>query len=207
MAAAIIPRQEARKQGLSRYFTGKPCKKGHFVARITRSGQCTECLALWRVANRSRIQLSQKKYVVNNIEKLYECRKRWTRDNPDKDKVAHQKWSARNPEKVRASGRRWGAKYPDKVAAKSARRRARLLKSGENYTASDLREIMALQKGKCAYCKTLLQGRRKCVDHIIPLAGGGGNERRNIQFLCEPCNLKKSNLDPLLFARKIGYLI
>jgi len=31
------------------------------------------------------------------------------------------------------------------------------------------------------------------IDHIIPASLGGPSKRNNIQFLCEECNLKKSN--------------
>ena len=38
-----ISRTDARAQGLSRYFTGKPCKRGHIAERILASGTCIEC--------------------------------------------------------------------------------------------------------------------------------------------------------------------
>ncbi|TKJ43350.1 hypothetical protein CEE36_04780 [candidate division TA06 bacterium B3_TA06] len=31
------------------------------------------------------------------------------------------------------------------------------------------------------------------IDHIIPVSLGGPSKRHNIQFLCEECNLRKSN--------------
>lgn len=31
------------------------------------------------------------------------------------------------------------------------------------------------------------------VDHIVPRANGGGNDRSNLQCLCDKCNLKKGN--------------
>lgn len=38
----IITREDAKARGLSYYFTGKPCKRGH-VARRSFSGPCQEC--------------------------------------------------------------------------------------------------------------------------------------------------------------------
>ena len=42
----IITRQEAREQGLKRYFTGKPCIHGHHCERLTASKNCIRCLYL-----------------------------------------------------------------------------------------------------------------------------------------------------------------
>lgn len=39
-----IDRQTARSLGLTRYFTGKPCKKGHVAERWVSSLTCIECV-------------------------------------------------------------------------------------------------------------------------------------------------------------------
>lgn len=41
----IISRKEAKAQGLSRYFTGKPCCNGHICERYCNGGRCLECNA------------------------------------------------------------------------------------------------------------------------------------------------------------------
>jgi hypothetical protein len=41
----IIKRRDAKILGLSKYFTGKPCAKGHLAERYIASGGCSECLA------------------------------------------------------------------------------------------------------------------------------------------------------------------
>ena len=39
----IITRAEAKAQGLTRYFTGKPCPQGHVADRSSSSAGCCEC--------------------------------------------------------------------------------------------------------------------------------------------------------------------
>jgi len=39
----VITRKQAKEQGLPRYFTGKPCKKGHVDVRLVSNGQCCSC--------------------------------------------------------------------------------------------------------------------------------------------------------------------
>lgn len=39
----IISRKEAVIQGLTHFFTGKPCNHGHFAPRFASTGACTEC--------------------------------------------------------------------------------------------------------------------------------------------------------------------
>ena len=41
---AIISRDVAAKDGKKRFYTGKPCKKGHDSERYTSTGGCIECL-------------------------------------------------------------------------------------------------------------------------------------------------------------------
>jgi hypothetical protein len=42
-ANTIISRDEARALGLKRFFTGKPCRRGHIAERSVSGGTCREC--------------------------------------------------------------------------------------------------------------------------------------------------------------------
>lgn len=42
----IITRKDALARGLTRYFTGKPCERGHVVERLASASNCTECVRL-----------------------------------------------------------------------------------------------------------------------------------------------------------------
>jgi hypothetical protein len=39
----IVTRKEAARQGLTRYYTGKPCSHGHDAERYTHITRCVEC--------------------------------------------------------------------------------------------------------------------------------------------------------------------
>lgn len=42
----VISRKDAKVKNLKRYFTGKPCKRGHIDERIVSTGNCNTCKVL-----------------------------------------------------------------------------------------------------------------------------------------------------------------
>ena len=65
----INTQKEARKQGLKRYFTGKPCKNGHVSERYI-GGGCLECMPTagkkWRKKNGEKRKKYQKEWHIKN---------------------------------------------------------------------------------------------------------------------------------------------
>lgn len=221
----IITRKDALAQGLPRYFTGKPCKKGHVAERRTKERVCLACMseshADWYARNRETKIAKNKAHAAANPYQGRERTRRWRKGNPEKAAAAFKKWEDQNreerssyrreryaadPEPVRRKNRDWAASNPEAISARDARRRSLLLAADGTHTAADLREILAAQKGRCAYCRIKLTG-GKHVDHIISLARGGSNDRSNLQYLCPSCNCAKGAKDPAAFARERGFLI
>lgn len=225
-----ITRAEARRQGAKRYFTGKPCLRGHIAERQVSNLTCLEC-------NLEKVRARQ--WHKNNPERAKENRRRWREANPEKVAAARERqaacpkakeraarWYAENREqrcasmkayreanreKIDATHKVWVEANRDRVRElfrmARQRRRARMRGSNGSHTSADLVEILAAQKGRCAYCRVDLRKVKKQVDHIIPLARGGSNARANIQYLCASCNQAKNAADPIDFARERGLLI
>lgn len=69
----IIQRQEALAAGLTHYFTGKPCKRGHISKRYVRDKACSEC---GRTKAREQYRSDPAKYIARRI--------RWRSANREK---------------------------------------------------------------------------------------------------------------------------
>ncbi len=60
----LISLREAKRLGLKRYFTGKPCTLGHISERTTSNRSCLECHKekeeTWRFNNSEKSKLRDK---------------------------------------------------------------------------------------------------------------------------------------------------
>lgn len=154
----------------------------------------------WKKNNKERNEANRKEYLKKNPDKVAA----W--DAASKSRKHHLRWYAANPEKARRRQREYYQRNPDAVKAAAARSRAKRQNAPGRWTAADIRRIFAAQKGRCAMCRVSIR-KGYHIDHIVALANGGTNWPRNLQLLCEPCNLHKHDADPLDFARRMGKLL
>lgn len=218
----VISWTEAKQTGLRFYFTGKPCLRGHIAKRRVENRVCVVCAADkkrgWGFEYRSRPSV---KKVRSDYNKKWNAERTWTEEQLAKARAATAKWRKNNIEKARELGRKYAAKRADKrreynreyakrnaakLAAKERNKRAIKLRNGGSHTKEDVAAILAMQKGKCAYCRVSLKGKYH-VDHIVPSVKGGSNGRENLQILCAKCNHKKHARDPIEFAQSLGFLL
>jgi hypothetical protein len=82
----VISREEARKQGLNKYFTNKPCKRGHISERYVSIQACIECH-----------NEHMKKYYKEKPEYFKASNKRYQENHKDKIKIYLQEWYLKNP--------------------------------------------------------------------------------------------------------------
>jgi len=169
--------------------------------------RCKSCYNEYRTANRERI-LKQKRehYHKNSIEILakqteYYKRNKLSKKRYDKlrrvrlrDRILLQ-LSYNNLDKIKELNRayRKTSKYKDGKKLSEYRRRLQKLGNTKGKSAS-IKELEHLKNSSdcCFYCKEPLRGAYH-VDHVIPLAKGGGNEITNLVIAC---NLSKGAKDP-----------
>jgi len=83
---------------------------------------------------------------------------------------------------------------PTPYLAAAARRRTRAQENGGAVTAADMRAVFGHYGRACLRCGSM---EKICLDHVVPIAGGGKNAAANLQPLCRSCNSKKG-------ARKVS---
>jgi flagellum-specific peptidoglycan hydrolase FlgJ len=197
----LITRAEATEKGLTRFFTGVPCKHGHISERSTINGCCCEC-------NRIR---SKELMAKRNATPEGRAKKR----ESDRKRRADPVKRAQNNEACRLIRRRTYATEEGKrkhrawlesesgrasANASNAKRRASI-KSQTPVWVSDeeLKEIKKLYKEAARLSRET--GVKHHVDHIIPLQGElvcGFHCLDNLQILTESENCSKNNrFDPV----------
>lgn len=162
------------------------------------------------MANAEAISSRHREYYLENSEHLKKKAREHYHSNKEEIAVKKREYNAANKESIKASQRAYNAANPEKVSAYKRNYKALKKNASGKHNSSDVKRIFAAQRGKCATCKTKLfkSGEKKFhVDHVVPLAKGGGNGPDNLQCLCPSCNLRKSDKDPIAWANENGLLI
>lgn len=220
----LISFEQAKSEGRSRYFTGKPCVNGHVAERyVYNKWLCCECRKIldsseerkskmvkyranWEEANPQKAKEAVLKSRRNGAARHAVTNKEWRAKNKEHITATARAWRHRNPEKSRATVKRWIAKNPERNKVINAKRRAALKEAEGSYTLAEIRQLLVRQKHKCVNCHASLRDGYH-ADHIMPLSLGGSNYIENIQLLCQPCNNSKYNKHPIVWAQENGRLL
>lgn len=206
----IISKDNAKKAGLSHYFTGLPCRNGHISKRRI-SGHCLKCCA-GCVSRHNRKNAEKKAAYQKSLSRdtLNRYQRKYKNKHPEKVKRIKRdyylSWKEKNPHTCYKKIKEWRKANPEKHKAQYSKRRTRKASSKENFTHENITALMASQRKKCAYCKFSIKNKYH-IDHIIPLCLGGDNSSRNIQLCCAKCNLSKGGKSPTVYAKEIGLLL
>ena len=206
----IVTRAEAKAIGAKRYFTGKPCKRGHVSEYYTSIAQCVACSRAqtyeWMAANPERWDEARKQWIAANTQRINGQVAAWREAHPDRWRASLKEWTTKNKAKILKQRRARRIAKPNVYRAHAENRRARKLATGGSYTAQQIDNLFILQRHKCANCSVSIQGGFE-IDHIVALSKGGSSDISNIQLLCKPCNRRKHTKSPEEWAREQGRLL
>jgi 5-methylcytosine-specific restriction endonuclease McrA len=178
-------------KSLEQFYKQKECRDGHRP----------DCKACFYLACRARLKPG----------KSAEYNRRYRKRNPNVGREYYEKnklvliprmveYNRRNKEAYLAKMRAWRKANPEKVQVWVRNRRAKLKGSSGSHTLSDIIDLMEAQRGQCVYCRCDIRDSFQ-VDHIVPVARGGSNDKANLQLLCKPCNLDKRDKDPVEYLK------
>lgn len=165
--------KEAKAQGLKRYYTGKPCAKGHVAERITSTRTCVTCH-----------YLASQDWVRNNPEKQSDRTRRWYQDNREGVIKRTSEYNKTHREQCREYSRKSYVKH-----SSYHKHRAVVRKRGLKHRSFEHEQHLI--KDFYANCP---EGYH--VDHEIPLSHPldcGLHCLANLQYLTGADNLAKSN--------------
>lgn len=172
----LVSRKQAKLLDLKRYFTGKPCIKGHTDERITGSGTCVVCrtengriydIKRWSL-NKDKMLEKQRKQYFKFKDKNKQYRLEHYQNNRNKY-LEYQKWYR---QEFKGKCNAWKQQYKlDKIF----RTPKWLTKDHKDQIAEFYIKAELLTKET---------GIEHQVDHIIPLRG------RNVSGLHVPWNLQ-----------------
>ena len=213
----VTSRKDAQAQGLKKYFTGTPCRKGHVAERYV-AGNCCECVSQRKKElyqqNREAVLAYMKvqgaAYRAANPQKRAENAKRWKQKNAACVQELERQRRRANPEISRAKSKAHYYKHREKellrqkvwrmankgiVNAFTAQRKAELLQRTPRWLTVD--DLWLIQQAyELAALRTRLLGFSWHVDHRHPLKGrevSGLHVPQNLQVIPWVDNLRKGN--------------
>ncbi len=110
----IITYEEAKQLGLTRYFTGIPCKNDHISERLVSDRSCCDCKKLIR----NRMKQKNPKYFgdyankwrENNIDRARESQRILYQKHRPKKLIAASQWRENNPKSYMLTRAKSGAR-------------------------------------------------------------------------------------------------
>ena len=191
-----LSRQDALKQGLTRYFTGKPCPLGHVAERLVSTKACSECVRekkhRWNKENPEKVAKQRREWVSRNPEKAKESKSLSQKRNRESANARNRKWAEANRDKLREKDRIYRISYPEKGAARQSKRRSAVLQRTPLW--ADFDKIARAYELAAEYRDKGIDAE---VDHIIPLQGktvSGLHVQGNLQIIKREYNRSKANI-------------
>ena len=129
-----------------------------------------------------------KKWQKKNMKSIRNRMVIWEANNRDRLNLLHRNWTAKNRERARLIDQRVKAK------------RQAAFNDG-TITLKAWLSVLDKFDNKCVYCGS---DKNITMDHVMPLVRGGEHSIKNVVPACKPCNSKKNDRLPDVWAAHCG---
>ena len=178
-----------------RSVTGAEYRREHHDEILARK-------AVYREAHRDELLEKQKAYYEQHKDERSEYYARWRALNRDSLRVSKAAYYAEHSAEAVARAAAWKKTPKGREAAIADAHRRRV--AGGHLTVATIRDVKKEYGGICPYCNQHIEAGH--IDHIVPVSGGGTNDRENLVYSCAPCNMSKNDMSLLgfmLFRKQI----
>ena len=121
MADKIISRADAKAAGLKRFFSGRPCKRGHVGEFYVNNGGCVECALArsyaWYEANTERAKANVHANYAANRQRIIDYNKAYAAANRHVNNAATARYRIKHSEECKARRRAYKAAHREKIRA------------------------------------------------------------------------------------------
>ena len=217
----VVERAIAKKLKMTRYFTGRPCQRGHLSERQTGNFKCCECDASDRLSESRRSYIREyhskndrkgymKKWVSENHERKKSVNREYYSRNREEKVVAQKEYYENNKHRLLAQQKEYYLANRQKIRAKQreaylrnhsdyvARARETRLSRKRRFVKWDLELTHFVFSEAIHLCslREVLTGLKWNVDHMLPMKGkkvSGLHVWNNLQVIPKYLNAEKTN--------------
>lgn len=210
-APFVISRRDAKTIGQRWYFE-KPCSNGHISKRSTARKTCWQChrerRAQFRADHPDAVKQTKAASYLRNRDIVLAYVKAYQAKNATTIQKRQKAFRQTNKERIAKRQASWSKANRHLLRIHERRRRDRKRGATGSHTYADIQDIGRMQRWRCAnpVCRVSVHSGYH-IDHVVPIALGGTNDRRNIQLLCAGCNQSKHARSPLAWAQLQGLLL
>jgi 5-methylcytosine-specific restriction endonuclease McrA len=134
---------------------------------------------------------SNKKYRDKNHDRILENARMYHSKNRERKMAYARKYRIEHKDRLSLEGRARKIANPNHSRFGSAKRRSMIKNQSDGSIDSRNIAVLIEQSIKCSYCLNPFNGRKKVIDHMIPLSKGGLHSLRNLAVCCDSCNASK----------------